>query len=152
MKGIVAALALAGLVLGVGGARAQGVDMPAFAADSAQCSGLGTEWTATWQQPGPPAGEVARSDAFSLIVYDGRLTVQGLPCGKSVWKIAKVCVSPPPAAPGAPGQVLWVMWTDPMQSRLEWGLPYAPEQVAVLGECRFEQERWRPLPDGQPTW
>ncbi len=48
MKGLLVALVLAGLVLGVGGAQAQGVDMPAFAADSAQCSELGTEWTATW--------------------------------------------------------------------------------------------------------
>lgn len=154
MKGLLVALVLAGLVLGVGGAQAQGVDVPAIAGpvdaptalalvdvvDSAQCSELGTEWTATWRP-----GEVTRSDAFSLIVFDGRLVVQGLPCGKSVWRISRVCIS-------GVDQVLWVMWTDPMQSRLEWGLPYAPAQVAVLGECVFEMERWRPLPDREPTW
>lgn len=138
------ALGLAALLLlaWVVGAEAQGVDALAvagsvdalngWALDSVQCSDLGTEWTATWRP-----GEFAHSDAFSLIVYDGRLTVQGLPCGKSVWKIAKVCIS-------APGQVLWVMWSDPMQDRLVWGLPYAPAQVAVLGECRFEMDGARP--------
>ncbi len=91
------------------------------------------------------AGGDAGRDVFSLIVYDGRLVVQGLPCGKSVWRISRVCIS-------GVDQVLWVMWSEPAQARLEWGLPYAPEEVAVLGECRFEMERWRPLPDGQPAW